>query len=60
MSEPTGDGGVGESRPQTADGWKGEYEASEELQKEFHTVGAYTAFKKAEAAGRVKVLGARK
>jgi len=42
--------------PQTEDGWKAEFEGSAALQAEFTSVAAYVAFKKAEAAGRTRVL----
>ena len=44
---------------QTADGWKAEWAASEDLQAEFKTEGAYVAFKAAEKAGSVRVLNKR-
>lgn len=40
----------------TPEGWKAEYEASDKLQAEFASVGDYVSLKKAEAAGRVRVL----
>lgn len=43
--------------PQTEDGWKAEYAGSAALQAEFVSAATYVAFKKAEAAGQVRVLG---
>lgn len=40
----------------TPDGWKAEFEASEELQGEFTSGDAYVAFKKAEARGGARIL----
>lgn len=45
--------------PQTPDGWKAEWAASEDLQAEFKTEGAYVAFKAAEKSGSVRVLNKR-
>lgn len=42
--------------PQTEDGWKAEYAGSAALQAEFVSAATYVAFKKAEAAGQVRVL----
>ncbi|MEK9751738.1 MAG: S49 family peptidase [Rhodospirillaceae bacterium] len=42
--------------PQTPDGWKAEYEASEALQAEFGIADRYVAFKQGERDGRVRVL----
>lgn len=44
----------------TPDGWKAEYAASPKLQGEFASADDYVSLKKAEAAGKVRVLGARK
>jgi hypothetical protein len=43
----------------TPEGWEQEYAASPALQAEFPTKADYVAVKKAEAGGRVRVLGAR-
>lgn len=40
----------------TPDGWKAEWQASAELQREFAAVEDYVALKKAEASGVVKVF----
>lgn len=44
----------------TPDGWKAEWEGSKQLQGEFAQADHYVAFKKAEAGGRIKVLGNKK
>ena len=44
----------------TPDGWKAEYAASATLQAEFASADDYVSLKRAEAAGKVRVLGARK
>lgn len=53
-----GAGGVkpGAKVPQTEAGWKAEFEGSAELQAEFATAEDYVALRKAEVAGRVRVL----
>jgi len=45
---------------QTPDGWKAEFAGSAALQGEFTSADAYVAYKKAEARGGVRVLGAKK
>lgn len=47
------------STAKTPDAWKAEYAASEKLQSEFASAEDYVAVCKAEASGRVRVLGAR-
>lgn len=44
---------------QTPEGWKAEWEASADLQNSYPKVEHYVSLKKAEAAGRVRVLGAK-
>jgi signal peptide peptidase SppA len=52
--------GVGVSTvPQTAAGWKTEWEASADLQRQYPKVEQYAAFKGAEAKGQVKILEGR-
>lgn len=41
----------------TPEAWKAEYEASSKLQSEFATADDYVALKKAEAGGKIRVLG---
>lgn len=43
----------------TPDEWKAEFAASAKLQQEFAAEEYYVAFKKAEAAGKVRILGRR-
>ena len=45
---------------QTPEGWKAEYAGSAALQREFTSADAYVSYRKAEARGGVRVLGARK
>lgn len=44
----------------TPEGWKAEWDKSTALQAEFATSAQYVAFKRAEAGGRVRVMGAAK
>lgn len=44
---------------QTPAGWKAEFEGSAVLKAEFHSADAYVAYKKAEARGGVRSLGAK-
>lgn len=44
---------------QTKEGWRAEYERTPALQAEFLSADDYAAYKAAEAAGRVKILGNR-
>lgn len=44
---------------QTPEGWKAEFEGSAALKAEFHSADAYVAYKKAEARGGVRSLGAK-
>jgi signal peptide peptidase SppA len=44
----------------TPEGWKAEYEKSAALQAEFGSSAQYVAYKRAEAGGRVRVMGAKK
>ena len=44
---------------QTPEGWAAEYDASADLQAEFTSREAYVALRKAEAAGKVRVLNTR-
>lgn len=44
-----GAGGTGQTFPQTAEGWKAEWEATPKLQEEFITAESYVAIKKREA-----------
>jgi capsid assembly protease len=53
----------GSNQPLTAttpEGWKAEFAASTALQGEFASAEHYVAFKRADASGRVRVMGARK
>lgn len=43
--------------PNTAEAWAADYAASAELQDEFGTRESYVAFRRAEAAGRARILG---
>lgn len=52
--------GTAQTVAQTPDGWKAEFATSPALQSEFTSPEAYVAFKKAEARGGVRVLGAKK
>ena len=45
---------------QTPEGWKAEYAASTALQSEFASAEQYVSYKRAEASGRVRVMGQRK
>lgn len=43
----------------TAEAWAAEFNASADLQAEFGTIEAYTAFRKAEKSGRARILGGK-
>lgn len=45
---------------QSEDGWKAEFGASKALQAEFATASDYVAFKRAEATGKVRILGGKR
>lgn len=49
----------GATVPQTAEGWKGEFAASTQLQREFGSADAYVAYQQGIASGRVKILKGR-
>lgn len=49
----------GASSPKTPEALRAEYDASDKLRAEFPTAEGYAAFAKAEAAGRVRILGGR-
>ncbi len=51
-----GNNGSPTEKATTPEGWKHEYAASGNLQGEFATEADYVAFKKAEAAGKVRIL----
>jgi signal peptide peptidase SppA len=54
----TGDAGAA-AVPQTEDGWKAEWAASEKLRAEYVNAADYIAYRKAEARGGVKILTGR-
>jgi signal peptide peptidase SppA len=56
---PAAPGAGGANVPQTAAGWKAEWEASAALQGQYPKVEQYVAFKNAEAKGQVRILEGR-
>ncbi|MHB0784427.1 hypothetical protein [Bradyrhizobium sp. 5.13L] len=61
QSHPAGAAAVSEvEKATTPDGWKAEYAATPALQAEFASAEDYISLKRAEADGKVRVLGARK
>ncbi|WP_042336338.1 hypothetical protein [Bradyrhizobium sp. DOA9] len=49
----------GSEKATTPEGWKAEYAASPQLQAEFASAEDYVSLKRAEASGKVRVLGGR-
>ena len=58
-AKPAAPGSDTPSAATTPEGWKAEYAASAALQAEFASAENYVSFQKANAAGRVRVMGAR-
>ncbi len=60
QSHPAGAAAVSASeKATTPEGWKAEYAASPQLQAEFASADDYVSLKRAEASGKVRVLGSR-
>lgn len=60
LPAPVDGGGAAPPAPQAGeDAWKAEYAASDALRREFASESAYLSFKRAEAAGKVRILSKR-
>lgn len=58
---PTGAprGEAPKTKASTPDGWKAEYEASAELQREFGSAASYVSYQEGVAAGRIRILNTK-
>ena len=61
-ADPSSGGGTPAAKTaiQTPEGWAAEYAESPSLQADYATSADYVAFKKAEASGKIRILGGRK